>query len=142
MALFANIGETKFKAGDVVSVYQKVEEEGKSRNQIFEGVVLGIKGHGTGKSFTIRKIGAGGIGVERIFHVASPVISKIEVKKETGLGSRRSKLYYLREKPKSYYEQLGKRASRKGVGPVVKKKSRKTKRSKSTSAKKSAKKSK
>lgn len=141
MALFANIGETKFKVGDVVSVYQKVEEEGKSRNQIFEGVVLGIKGHGAGKSFTIRKIGAGGIGIERIFHIASPVISKIEVKRETGTGSRRSKLYYLRGKPKSYYEKLGKRASRKGTAPVVKE-AGKSRKSKAKSASKSVKKSK
>lgn len=81
-----------FKAGDVVSVYQKIKEGDKERVQIFEGVVLAI--NRASKTFTVRKISSG-IGVERIWSFGSPWIEKIEVKKRAK-RVRRSKLYYLR----------------------------------------------
>ena len=93
-----------FRAGDTVSVSSKILDEkgpakggaGKYRLQAFEGIVLGRK-HGTeaGATFTVRKIGSGGIGVERIFPVTSPWISKLEVKKKGDV--HRSKLYYIRD---------------------------------------------
>lgn len=83
-----------FKAGDTVKVTYKIREGEKSRLQAFEGVVLSIKGKGVSKTFTVRKIGADNIGVERIYPVLSPNISSLEVTKKG--FSRRAKLYYLR----------------------------------------------
>ena len=86
-----------FKAGDTVSVSSKiVDEKGKSRFQVFEGIVLARK-HGTeaGATFTVRKI-ASGVGVERIFPLYSPMIGDIKITKRS--RARRSKLYYIRTK--------------------------------------------
>ncbi len=84
----------KFKAGDTVSVGVKVVEGGKSRTQIFEGVVIKISsGSGLDKTFTVRKI-SNGIGVERIFPFHSPNLTEIKVLKVGKV--RRAKLYYLR----------------------------------------------
>jgi large subunit ribosomal protein L19 len=84
------------KAGDTVRVWQKIEEKGKTRLQAFEGLVLARK-HGSeaGGTFTVRKV-SGGIGVEKIFPLYSPVIDKIEIVKRAKV--RRAKLYYIREK--------------------------------------------
>ena len=85
-----------FASGDTVRVWSKIQEKGKTRLQAFEGLVLARK-HGTSASatFTVRKV-SDGIGVERIFPLYSPAIDKIEVVKKT--KTRRSKLYYIREK--------------------------------------------
>ena len=80
--------------GDRISVHQRILEEGKTRVQIFDGIVIGIKGRQDGQSFTVRKIGAGSIGVERIYPVQSPNIEDITVKNRGNV--RRAKLYYLR----------------------------------------------
>jgi large subunit ribosomal protein L19 len=82
--------------GDRVLVKQKVQEDQKTRIQIFDGIVMGIKGRQENRSFVVRKIGAGGIGVERIIPIASPNIDSIEVKSR-GLV-RRAKLNYLRDR--------------------------------------------
>lgn len=84
------------KAGDTVRVHQRIQEKGKTRIQIFEGVVLARK-HGTepGATFTVRKV-ASGVGVEKIFPLYSPNIDKIEIVKRAKV--RRAKLYYIREK--------------------------------------------
>ncbi len=84
------------KSGDTVRVHQKIQEKGKTRIQIFEGMVLARK-HGSSPSatFTVRKT-AGGYGVERIFPLYSPNIDKIEVTRRAKI--RRAKLYYIREK--------------------------------------------
>jgi len=84
------------RVGDTVKVYQKIQEKGKTRLQIFEGMVLARK-HGTemGGTFTVRKT-SGGYGVERIFPLFSPMIDKIEVTRRAKV--RRAKLYYIREK--------------------------------------------
>lgn len=82
------------KPGDTIAVHQKIKEGKKERIQIFEGVVIARKhGKGTSCTITVRKI-ADGIGVEKIFPIHSPVISKIEIKKHGKV--RRAKLYYLR----------------------------------------------
>jgi large subunit ribosomal protein L19 len=96
MANKSKIDETEFNVGDTIIVYQKIQEEKKMRTQPFEGIVIAIKGRGENKSFTVRKIGAGQIGVERIWPLNSPWIEKIEVKKKGKV--RRAKLYYLRKK--------------------------------------------
>lgn len=86
--------ETVFSVGDIIRVHQKVKEKEKERNQVFEGRVISIKGRDINKTFTVRKIGADNIGVERIFPLFSPTIEKVEVKKK--IPVRRAKLYYLR----------------------------------------------
>jgi len=84
------------KPGDTVRVHQRIEEKGKTRIQIFEGLVLAVK-HGTepGATFTVRRV-ASGVGVERIFPLYSPMIEKIEIVKRAKV--RRAKLYYIRDK--------------------------------------------
>lgn len=84
------------KAGDTVRVHQKIEDKGKVRIQVFEGLVLARK-HGTepGATFTVRKV-VDGIGVEKIFPLYSPRIDKIEIVRRSTM--RRAKLYYIREK--------------------------------------------
>ncbi|MEI6490866.1 MAG: 50S ribosomal protein L19 [bacterium] len=84
------------KAGDTVKVHQKIQEKGKTRIQIFEGLVLSRK-HGAeaGATFTVRK-SSNGWGVERIFPLHSPMIDKIEVLRRS--KTRRSKLYFIRDK--------------------------------------------
>ena len=82
--------------GDTVRVLQRIQEGGKERTQPFEGLVIARK-HGQGISATItgRKV-SGGIGVERIFPIHSPMIRGIEVLRRSKV--RRAKLYYIREK--------------------------------------------
>lgn len=84
------------RPGDTVRVHQKVVEKGKTRLQVFEGLVLAVK-HGTeaGATFTVRAT-MSGIGVEKIFPLYSPVIDKIEIVRRSKV--RRSKLYFIREK--------------------------------------------
>jgi len=84
------------KAGDTVRVHQKIQDKGKTRLQVFEGLVLARKhGNEPGATFTVRKV-TSGVGVEKIFPLYSPVIDKIEIVKRAKV--RRSKLYYIREK--------------------------------------------
>jgi large subunit ribosomal protein L19 len=82
-----------FKAGDRIKVHVRVIEGDKERIQPFEGNVIGIKGGGVSRTFTVRKISSG-VGVERIFPLNSPKIAKVEVIREGKV--RRAKLYYLR----------------------------------------------
>lgn len=88
-------GIPKFKPGDLVRVYSKIIEGDKVRITPFQGVVIQTRGSGIGKTFTVRKVSAG-IGVERIFPLYSPMITKIEIKKKGKV--RRAKLTYLRHK--------------------------------------------
>lgn len=83
-----------FKPGDTVNVHVRVIEGEKERIQQFQGVVIGKRGSGMGATFTVRKV-SDGVGVERIFPLHSPRISKIEIVKEGKV--RRAKLYYLRK---------------------------------------------
>ncbi|MDP3735662.1 MAG: 50S ribosomal protein L19 [bacterium] len=84
------------RPGDTVRVSQKIQEKGKTRVQLFEGLVLGVR-HGSeiGATFTVRRV-ASGVGVERIFPLHSPVIAKIEIVKRAKV--RRAKLGYIRER--------------------------------------------
>lgn len=84
------------KPGDTVRVHQKIVERGKTRTQMFEGLVIAVK-HGTeaGATFTVRAT-MSGIGVERIFPLYAPFIEKIEIVRRSKV--RRAKLYFIREK--------------------------------------------
>jgi|TARA_B100000131_G_C18028335_1_gene577373 large subunit ribosomal protein L19 len=84
----------EFSSGDTVAIDVRVVEGGKERLQKFEGIVIGRKGSDISATFTVRKI-SGGIGVERIFPLHSPMISKIVVKKKGKV--RRAKLNYMRK---------------------------------------------
>jgi large subunit ribosomal protein L19 len=84
----------KFKAGDTVRVQVRIKEGGKERLQAFEGLVIARKHGGVRETFTVRKVSAGGIGVERIFPLHATIISKIELIRRGRV--RRAKLYYLR----------------------------------------------
>ena len=85
----------EFGPGATIKVHIRVVEAQKERVQVFEGIVLQIRGQGTGKTFTVRKMSSG-IGVERIFPYHSPSLKKIEVVKRG--KTRRAKLFYLRKK--------------------------------------------
>lgn len=82
-----------FRAGDTVVVSYKIIEGNKERIQDFRGAVIQVKGEGATKTFTVRKMSSG-VGVERIFPLASPNIDGIKVLKRGKV--RRSRLYYLR----------------------------------------------
>jgi len=85
----------EFEIGDTVDVHCRILEGNKERIQIFSGVVIARKGGGVSETFTVRRIVAGE-GVERIFPVHSPKISRLEVKRHGRV--RRAKLYYLRDR--------------------------------------------
>ena len=82
-----------FRPGDTVQVHVKVVEGTRERIQVYEGVVIKIKGGGIREIFTVRRV-AYGVGVERTFPLHSPRIDKIVVKRQGKV--RRAKLYYLR----------------------------------------------
>lgn len=84
-----------FAPGDTIAVHQTIEEGDKTRIQVFQGVVIGRRGGGTGASFTVRKMSSG-IAVEKIFPLHSPNIAKIEKIREGRV--HRAKLHYLRER--------------------------------------------
>lgn len=85
----------EFGSGDTIRVHQLIQEGSKERIQVFEGVVLLRDGGGSNATFTVRKI-SHNIGVERVYLLHSPKISKIEVKQRGRV--RRSRLFYLRER--------------------------------------------
>ena len=84
-----------FEIGDTVRVHVKVVEGEKERIQVYEGAVIARKGSLNTEMFTVRKVSYG-VGVERIFPVHSPVVTKIDVVRQGKV--RRAKMYYLRGK--------------------------------------------
>ena len=84
-----------FGTGDTIKVNVKITENGKSRIQVFQGVVIARRGSGVSETFIVRKMSSG-VGVERTFPVNSPVISSIEVIKHGRV--RRKKIYFLRSR--------------------------------------------
>lgn len=83
-----------FVPGDIVQVYQKIQEGDKTRTQMFEGVVLGIRGRGDNKTFHVQKM-VGEVAVERIWPVKSPLIEEVKVKSHAKKRVKRAKLYNL-----------------------------------------------
>ena len=84
----------EFRPGDDVAVHFRVIEGDKERIQVFRGLVIKRRGSGINETFTVRKV-SGGVGVERVFPLHSPMVAKIE---RTRRGKvRRAKLYYIRK---------------------------------------------
>ena len=83
-----------FRVGDTVRVHAKIKEGEKERIQVFEGVVIRRRGGSRAETFTVRKV-SNGVGVERIFPVQSPLVTKVEIKSRGFV--RQSRLYYLRD---------------------------------------------
>lgn len=88
--------EANFKVGDLVKVLTKDPQEKRVHAAAFEGVVISLRGEKNNKTFIVRKKGADGIFVERIFPLNAPIIEKIMLVKANQV--RRSKLYYLRKR--------------------------------------------
>lgn len=86
----------KFSIGDTVVVSQKIKEGEKERTQLFEGDVISINNKGIASTFTVRKIGANAIAVERVFPYYSPLVEGIKFVRKGKV--RRAKLYYMRER--------------------------------------------
>ena len=86
-----------FVPGDIVKVHQRIQEGDKTRVQVFKGVVLGMRGRGFNKTFTVQKM-VGQIAVERIWPVNSPNIEKVDVEAHSKKKIRRAKLTYLKSK--------------------------------------------
>ncbi len=84
----------QFRAGDTLRLGVEIKEGEKVRIQTFEGIVIALKGEGVSNTFTIRKIGANGVGIERIFPLYSDSLKSIEVLRRGDV--RRAKLHYLR----------------------------------------------
>lgn len=96
MANSFTLKDQQYGVGDRILVHQQIVEEGKTRTQIFDGILIGVKGRGDNQSFTVRRIASNAIGVERIIPVKSPTIKKIDLKSKGHV--RRAKLNYLRER--------------------------------------------
>lgn len=90
----ASAKEFSYRPGDTVKVHTKVVEGDTERIQVFDGLIIAVKGSGVARTFTVRKISYG-VGVERVFPVNSPRIDKIELVKSGKV--RRAKLNYIRE---------------------------------------------
>lgn len=84
----------EFRSGDTVKVHVRITEGEKSRIQVYEGLVISVKGGGVSKTFTVRKISGNQVGVERTFMYNSPVIAKLEVIRKGKV--RRNKINYIR----------------------------------------------
>lgn len=84
----------KFNIGDSIEVGLFVKDKNKERVQKFEGDVIAMRGRGVGSTFTVRKIGNAGVGIEMILPFHSPKISDIKLVREGRI--RRAKLFYLR----------------------------------------------
>ncbi len=122
-------GERKipeFQSGDVVRVHRKIKEGDKERIQIFEGIIIAIRGkQSSSPMITVRKV-SNGIGIELVLPVFSPGIEKIELVKRAKV--RRAKLYYLRgltaKKSRMKYKDLSafvipeEKKSKKPVSPM------------------------
>lgn len=88
--------DVEFKAGDTVTVSYRIKEGDKTRIQKYTGTVIQRKGTGLGETFTVRKVSANSISVERVFPLHSPLIESIEVNMVGKV--RRARIYYMRKR--------------------------------------------
>jgi large subunit ribosomal protein L19 len=84
----------QLRPGDLVRVHTRIVEAGRERIQIFQGTVMRVRKGGANANFTVRRIAAHGVGVERTFLVHSPRVAEVEVLRHSHV--RRARLYYLR----------------------------------------------
>ncbi|MDE0312039.1 MAG: 50S ribosomal protein L19 [Caldilineaceae bacterium] len=90
-------GMANIDPGDTVRVHQRITEGRNERIQVFQGVVISMRGgHDPGASYTVRRTGSHGVGVERTFPLYGKSIDKVEVLRKTKV--RRAQLYYLRDR--------------------------------------------
>ena len=89
-------GFPKFDIGDTIEIAQRIKEGDKERTQLFEGDIIAMNRNGASTTFTIRRIGANGVAVERIFPYYSPLIESIKYLRRGDV--RRAKLYYMRDR--------------------------------------------
>jgi large subunit ribosomal protein L19 len=94
MANTISVKGIPMRTGDLIAISYAFKEGDKSKEQIFEGVLIAAKGAVDNKMFTVRKVGKDSIGVERIFPLTSPFITKARVVKKG--RARRAKLYFIR----------------------------------------------
>lgn len=87
-------GLPEIRPGDTLRVHVRIVEGNRERVQVFEGLVLGLQGANSNRSVIVRRVGAHGVGVERIFPLYSPRIDRFEVVRNAKV--RRAKLYYMR----------------------------------------------
>lgn len=88
--------DTEFGIGDTVDIQYRIREGDKSRNQIYSGIVMKIRGStSSNKMITVRRISRSGVGVERIFPLSSPFITDIKLKKKSHYP--KSTLYFVRK---------------------------------------------
>lgn len=92
----ANPNVPPLEVGDTVRVFYRIVEGDRERSQAFQGIVLGQKAGGANACFTVRRIAAHGVGVERTFFLTAPRLERVEVISHG--HARRAKLYYLRER--------------------------------------------
>jgi large subunit ribosomal protein L19 len=90
-----NRGHPELRAGDNVKVHVRIVEGNRERVQIFQGIVIRLRGGGNDLNFTVRRIASHGVGVERTFLLKSPRVEKIEIMRRAKV--RRAQLYYMRE---------------------------------------------
>jgi large subunit ribosomal protein L19 len=86
----------KFTVGDAIIVSQRIKEGEKERIQTFEGDVIGMHNNGIATTFTVRKIGANAVAVERVFPYYSPLVESVKFLRKGKV--RRAKLYYMRDR--------------------------------------------
>src|SRR5688572_33493266 len=88
-------GHPEVHSGDTVKVHVRIVEGNRERVQVFQGIVIRVRGGGNEKNFTVRRIASHGIGVERNFLMQSPRIEKIEITRRSKV--RRAQLYFMRD---------------------------------------------
>jgi len=84
----------QLRPGDMVNVHVRIVEGSRERIQVFQGIIIALEGSGINETFTVRRVAAHGVGVERKFLLHSPRIDKVEVVRHAKVA--RAKLYFLR----------------------------------------------
>lgn len=98
MANSITFKDTVVRVGDTIKVHYAFSDKDKKKSQIFEGIVLALRGRGTNKMITVRKMTKSGIGVERIFPIISPFVEKVEVTRQT--SHTKSNIGFIRDRSK------------------------------------------